>query len=391
MLLAVAMAALTGMIQLGSAAATLTIVATTGLERIAGLGPAVLVSMGALAALPAGRAMDRFGRVPVLAAGFSGGMLGTVAVGLGALFRSGALVLGGLVVVGLSFGVAMLARVAAADLYPESERARGIGRVLAGSLLGAIAGPLVFMPLLAGRPIQADAFVMPWFAAAGFMLIGLIAVVCVRFDPPRAERTRGEGPPTSTFHSGMLGALGRRPVRAAIAALVSSYAAMAGLMGLMGFSLVRQGQDSAAIFPILTLHYLGMFGPFLIAGRLTDRVGTRPVMIGGISLLALSALVFALAPTAHGPAPALFGIGLGWSLTYLAGTAEIAAHTPPDQRGTVFGASDLASGLAGAALAVAGGAVLAAYGSLGPVLIGTGSAILALIGLGALALQAPRC
>jgi MFS family permease len=58
------------MLQLSAAVASLTLVLVLDVEGLLGLGPAIVLASGALAALPAGRAMDRVGRVPVLAAGF---------------------------------------------------------------------------------------------------------------------------------------------------------------------------------------------------------------------------------------------------------------------------------------------------------------------------------
>jgi MFS family permease len=75
LLLSAGMAALYGMVQLWAAVTPITFEAVTGLEGLVGLGPAIFMSTAALGALPAGRAMDRFGRVPVLAGGFSLGIL----------------------------------------------------------------------------------------------------------------------------------------------------------------------------------------------------------------------------------------------------------------------------------------------------------------------------
>ena len=66
-LLAATLTSLSGMVQLAVAVATVTLVLVTGVEGILGLGPAIFLTAGALAALPAGRLMDRYGRIPVLA------------------------------------------------------------------------------------------------------------------------------------------------------------------------------------------------------------------------------------------------------------------------------------------------------------------------------------
>ena len=63
-LLALCLVTLSGVLQLATAVATITLVLVTGVESILGLGPAIFLSAGAIAALPAGRLMDRHGRVP---------------------------------------------------------------------------------------------------------------------------------------------------------------------------------------------------------------------------------------------------------------------------------------------------------------------------------------
>ena len=69
--------------------------------------------------------------------------------------------------VGAANATALLARTAAGDMYPPEHRARGIALVLFGSVFGAILGPAVFSPLLAGRELDGDALATLWLAAAG--------------------------------------------------------------------------------------------------------------------------------------------------------------------------------------------------------------------------------
>src|SRR5919108_146044 len=184
-LLAASLAANSAMLQLSAAIATLTVVLVVGVEGLVGLGPAIVLGTGALFALPAGRAMDRFGRIPVLVTGFSLGVVGGVLAALGSAFDLAVAVLVGLVCVGAASATALLARTAAGDMYPPSRRARGISFVLFGAVFGAILGPAVFSPLFAGKELEADALVLPWLAAAAFMGVGLVLVAAVRPDPQR--------------------------------------------------------------------------------------------------------------------------------------------------------------------------------------------------------------
>jgi hypothetical protein len=65
-----------------------------------------------------------------------------------------------------------------------------------------------------------------------------------------------------------------------------------------------------------------------------------------------------------GMSVALFGLGLGWNLSYVAATTELVSLASPSERGQLVGFSDLLSAACGAALALAGGAIYSADGVL---------------------------
>src|SRR5918995_1139944 len=82
-LLAACMSVNSATLQLVAAVSSLTFVLVAGVEGLLGLGPAIFLTASALGALVAGRAMDRFGRVPVLASGFAVGSSGGLVTALG--------------------------------------------------------------------------------------------------------------------------------------------------------------------------------------------------------------------------------------------------------------------------------------------------------------------
>ena len=65
LLLAAAMAVYSSVLQLVAAVSSITFVLVSGVEGLLGLGPAIFLVASGLAAVPAGRLMDRFGRRPV--------------------------------------------------------------------------------------------------------------------------------------------------------------------------------------------------------------------------------------------------------------------------------------------------------------------------------------
>ena len=369
-LLASALAANSAMLQLSAAVASLTLVLVLDVNGLLGLGPAIVLASGALAALPAGRAMDRIGRIPVLAVGFCAGTVGCALAVVGSVRGSALIVLAGLVAVGASSGTALLARTAAGDMYPPKRRARGIALVLFGAVFGAILGPLVFSPLLAGRDFDGDALAPLWLVAGGFMLLGLALVLAVRPDPRDIAAALARGadddgaerapdPPAAPLRE----ILARPGVIPALIAAQASFAVMVGVMTLTGAVVVDHFHHAAHhVFPIIGAHVVGMYALVIVVGDLIDRIGRTRSLAGGLLLMAVSVASLLWIESVPATAAALFGLGLGWNLSFVAATAELADRTEPWERGKLLGFNDLLSGLTGAALALAGGVALTALG-----------------------------
>jgi MFS family permease len=265
-LLSAALAANSGMLQLQAAVASITLVQVLGIDGLLGLGPAVVLACGALAAPFAGRAMDRFGRIPVLATGFSIGAVGGVVAAIGSASENAVLVFGAFVLIGVASGIALLARTAAGDMYPPERRAHGIALVLFGAVFGAILGPAVFSPMLSGKHLDGDSLAPLWLAGSGFMVVALVLVLMVRPDPRRIADMMGTGsilspsePPPDT--SVPLSQIVRRPgVIPALLAAQASFGVMVGVMTLTGSVVVDHMHHAPHnVFPIIGAHVIGMF------------------------------------------------------------------------------------------------------------------------------------
>jgi MFS family permease len=367
LLLSAALAANSGMLQLSAAVASLTLVLVLGVDQLLGLGPAIVLASGALAALPAGRAMDRFGRVPVLATGFATGGVGGGLAGLGSTLESAPVVLVGLVCVGMASGTALLARTAAGDMYPPERRARGIALVLFGAVFGAILGPLVFSPLLADHELDGDSLAMLWWASVAFMAVAFALVLFVRPDPKKIGEllhTAEEHDPAETRDAAPLREIVRRPgVLPSLIAGQASFAVMVGIMTLTGSVVVDHHHHAGHhVFPIIGAHVLGMYALVLVIGSLIDRIGRTPSLAGGLLVMAVSSISLLWVTGVAVTAVALFGLGIGWNLSFVAATATLADCAAPWERGKLLGFNDLLAGLTGATLALVGGLALAAIG-----------------------------
>ena len=364
-LLAAGLVFQSGMIQLAVALGTVTIVAVTGVKGILGFGPAIFLLAGAAAVGPAGRLSDRVGRMPVIRGGFVLGILGPLVVAAGCATTSGALVFVGLALCGAGQTIVLLSRAASAEMFPPEKRARGMSIVLFGVVSGAIWGPLVFGPMFSGREYTAADLVVPWIAAGAFTLVGLLVSFGVRPDPK--ELSKRYSTPEEAGAAAPLPEILRRPgVAPAMVAAVTSFAVMAGVMNLAGYVAVGHHHAQGSIFTIISLHIVGMYGLVLVIGDVIERLGRRTSMITGLLLMAVSNAALAWWASIAGMSVALFGLGLGWCLAYIAATTDLVGLAGPAERGRLIGASDLLSSLFAAALALGWGGVYSGAGGSVP-------------------------
>jgi MFS family permease len=377
LLLSGTLVCLSGTIQLVVAVATTTLVVVTGIEGILGLGPAIFLTTAALAAYPAGRLMDRHGRIPVLAGGCLAGVAGTSTTALGCLWSSTPLVILGFALVGVANGTVLLARAAAADMVPAERRPRQISLVLFGAVAGAVLGPFVFSPLFAGRHLDAHDLVVPWLAAGGFMIGALVLVLSVHPDPSViAKSLAPEGPPPRAGGTPLSEVLRRPGVGLALLASVASFAVMVSVMNLTGYVMTGHGHHQRDVFPVISAHILGMYGLVLVVGDLIERIGRREALVGGLAIMGVSTLGLAWAESVLATGVVLFGLGLGWCLSYVSATTTLVDLAPAGERAQLVGFGDLVSGLTGATLALLGGAV---YSAQGVTSLAIGGAVLALV------------
>jgi MFS family permease len=379
-LLAATLAINSCLFQLAAAVNSLTFVLITGISSLLGLGPAIFLAASGVAALPAGRAMDRYGRRPVIVAGFLIAAAGCSLIALATRTDSPAQLIAGMCMTGAAGGVALLIRTAAGDMYPPEHRARGIAYVLFGSVFGAILGPAVFSPLFAGKHVEAHALTLPWLAAGGMALIAGAVAMLVRPDPKLIAERIGGGDHAAPEPAAPLKEILRRPgVIPALLAALASFSVMVSVMNLTGYVVVEHHHHTQQdVFPIIGAHVLGMYALVLVLGPLIDRIGRGNALWSGLTLMAVSCIGITWFESVVGSAVLLFGLGLGWSLSFVAATAQLADRAAPAERGKLLGFNDQISALAGAGLALLGGYAL---DTLGVAALAIGSTVLVLLPL----------
>ncbi len=311
-----------------------------------------------------GRAMDRWGRRPLLVAAYGLAATGFAIAGAAIERRSLPLFLTAAVILAAGMGGIHLTRVAAAEMFPATARGRAVGRIQVAALVGALTGPLLlpaFGPLSAR--LHVDAVALTWFASVPVLLLATILA-------GRAPETRTIARDLTTYHPGAPAAtlqprtrtIQLRPLITGLASLALAQAAMVMAMGVTGAALRHHGHGPQAVGAALAGHFLGMFGLSPVIGRLADRHGRRATILAGFAVIALGGASIALVPGIAGFSIGIVLVGAGWSGAYIGGTVLLTDATPPDRTGRVTGLSDMTAATLTIAASIGGGVWFANHG-----------------------------
>jgi MFS family permease len=259
------------------------------------------------------------------------------------------------------------------DLTPASLRGAAYGLRQSLDTVGAFAGPLLAVGLMAAT---ADDFRAAFWVAVipAVICVGLIVFGLREPDHPRPDHSR------------------RFPVRRTqLVRLPRGYwllIAFASTLTLARFSeafLLLRAEGNGLpvtwvpmILIVMNLAYAVTAYPF---GSLSDRVPRTRLLGLGIGFLVAADLVLALAahPFAVAVGAAFWGLHMGASQGLLA--AMVADTAPADLRGTAFGVFNLLTGLALLAASVTAGWLWSALGPAITFYAGASFALLSLIGL----------
>ncbi len=351
----------------------------TGSASLAGTPAAAVVFGAALGATTLSWLMSRRGRRFGLVAGYGTGVVGAAIAVIGIVNGSLAGLLVGSLLIGFGNSANQLSRYAAADMYPPDRRASALATVVWAATVGAIIGPNIVGPsgevaMSLGLPALAGPYLVP------IVLVGAAAILSfVRLRPDPFDLADHHGH-LDEVHApaSPLGVIFRRPaVLVAIVALVVGQFVMVLIMTMTPLHMTDHGHDLSSVGLVLSAHIAGMYAFAPVSGRLTDRYGSPFVIYAGMAILAISGVMAAAAPVEDDRVllVALFLLGFGWNLGYVAGSAMLTGGVSVVERTRVQGVAD-ALIWSTAAIASLGSGVLvaavgyAALGVLGAVLVG---------------------
>jgi MFS family permease len=356
----------------------------TGSPGSSGLPSAAAVAGTAAAAALLSAVMARRGRRLGIVLGVGVGLAGAAVAVLAVLASSLLLLLVGSALIGFGNAAAQLSRYAAADLYPPAQRAGALGIVVWGSTIGAVVGPNLIDPVgtlaeTRGYSPLAGGFAMCALFVAAALLVSAVGPRAPREDEPE-QGGHAAGARTSAL--ALLGDLLRGVRgRTAVLAMGSGQLVMTLIMTMTPLHLHEAGHGLGTVGFVISAHTLGMFALSPVSGRLVDRLGPTLVIVAGFIALAAAGVLAALAPAESGTALAvpLFLLGLGWNLTFVAGSSLLASDASLADRARLQGVTDslvwtiaaVSSIVSGYVVELAGYIVLSLAGAAAAVLLAT--------------------
>jgi MFS family permease len=325
--------------------------------------------------------MVRRGRRFGLAGGYTVGVVGALVATAAVVVASLPWLLLGTFLIGFGNASNQLSRYTAADLVPPDRHASAIGIVVWGATVGAVIGPNLAAPAGAlavslGLPELAGAYLVPLVFVGAAALISFVLLRPDPYELADESSRRDVGPAERTTAVSLASVVARPNVPVAIVALIGGMVVMVLIMTMTPLHMADHGHDLATVGLVISGHTFGMYGLSPLSGRLTDRFGSVPVILAGLVTVATAAILAAIAPPTGGVIlfVALFLLGYGWNLGYVAGSALLTTGLSLAERTRVQGLTDGLIWSSAAAASLGSGLVVAfasfaALGLLGAALV----------------------
>ena len=147
-------------------------------------------------------------------------------------------------------------------------------------------------------------------------------------------------------------------VRLAVVSVAVGQVVMTILMAVTPLHMTQEGYFPGDISIVMGAHMLGMFGLAPLTGRLVDRLGPYWIIAGGAMLLAVTCGFAFFAASVSVLALALFLLGLGWNLTFVAGSALLMSMVNQAERARSQGITEMVNSLTGGLAALSSGFLL---------------------------------
>lgn len=268
---------------------------------------------------------ETYGRKVGFIVGNSFGLLGAGLGGIGVWVESPTLVIASSIPLGAANGIGMHLRFAAVEVVPPSAKAFAVTLVLSGGCLAAFAGPESSMATrdLFGEGLD---YLGLYMMIAIFNIVNAFSVGVVEF-PKLCEA--GASPKLSdTTQTNLVALLRHRKVLLPMLTAILSWTIMALPMSIVRVAMRELGYTSRESLIVTEIHFLGMYAPGFVTGKVIDWYGTTFTNFASIIFFS-SAMVFNLVSESNDVGSigtwitGMITIGIGWNLGFSCSTVML--------------------------------------------------------------------
>ena len=277
-------------------------------------------------------------------------------------------------------------------MTPDELKPRAVTYVLAGGVIAAFLGPIsaTYSAYFFAKPYQGS------YAACSIIGLGnALIVTMVRFvklpgesrgvdtvantprlkldegDDDGAVKERSTSRTTQGNKDAFLSVIKRRPLKEIIKKplfVVSciiptiAHTLMVMLMSSVTLAMTKSGFSFQQSALVMELHFLAMFGPGFITGAAIQRFGTLVVSIIGGVFFASACVAMTLGDNIYNYACGMILCGIGWNLSFSAGTVMLMSSYEPDEATYVQAFNDFVLFTTAGSMSIVSGSIFKEYG-----------------------------
>lgn len=305
----------------------------------------------AFSSVPSGWLFSKLGRF----AGFSVGCLCQVSGGIVGYFAMTlewpSLLFSGCFLIGLGQGLGQFYRFSAIELSPDNFKANAVTYVLTGGVLAAFLGPYLAnnSNYLFSQEYIGSFMVMSFIGITNWLILFFVNFPKVKKIKQLKENDSeinliGWKPGTKPVSQTAIRSTGQIVKQPAfiIACMVATLAhtIMIMLMSCVTLSMTFYGYNFGQCSLVMTLHFMGMFGPGFISGSFILKSGPLVVSLFGGFMLVASVIVFSIGTDMWNFITGMILCGIGWNFSFSSGTVMLTRCYLPHEATSVQAIND---------------------------------------------------
>lgn len=281
----------------------------------------------AISSVPSGILFQKYGRYGGFTVGCVCQIIGSVLGGFAMVLHSQILLYFGCLFVGLGQGLGQFYRFAAIDISPTEYKSKAVTYVLSGGIIAAFLGPTsanYSINLISSSKYCGSFVIMGCIGILNWITLSLVNFPSNEDEEIEEILLSNSGIGGQKFQPRTLCQIITHPIFILSCTVATiAHTVMVMIMSNCALSMEDEDYSFRTTSLVLELHFLAMFLPGFMTGKLIAMYGTFIVSIFGAILFAVSALLFALGENLWNYYGGMILLGIAWNLSFSAGTVML--------------------------------------------------------------------